>query len=42
MMAVFVEVSGTFDLTTSESKKETMCMPTPRALATKIVFNATG
>ena len=42
MMAVFVEVFGTFGLTTSESKMETMCMPIPRAPATKIVFNATG
>ena len=42
MMAVFVEVFGTFGLTISESKMETMCMPTPRAPATKIVFNATG
>ena len=41
-MAVFVEVFGTFGLTTSESKTETMCMPIPRAPATKIVFNATG
>ena len=42
MMAVFVEVFGTFGLTISESKTETMCMPIPRAPATKIVFNATG
>ena len=42
MMAVFVEVSGTFGLTISESKTETMCMPIPRAPATKIAFNATG
>ena len=42
MMAVFVEVFGTFGLTFSESKTETMYMPIPRALATKIVFNATG
>ena len=42
MMAVFVEVFGAFDLTISESKTETMCMPIPRAPATKIVFNATG
>ena len=42
MMAVSVEVFGTFGLTISESKTETMCMPIPRALATKIVFNATG
>ena len=42
MMAVFVEVFGTFGLTISESKTETMCMPIPRVLATKIVFNATG
>ena len=41
MMAVFVEVFGTFGLTISESKMETMCMPIPRAPATKIVFNAT-
>ena len=42
MMAVFVEVFGTFGLTISESKTETMCMPIPREPATKIVFNATG
>ena len=42
MMAVFVEVFGSFSLTISESKTETMCMPIPRAPATKIVFNATG
>ena len=42
MRAVFVEVFGTFGLTISESKTETMCMPIPRAPATKIVFNATG
>ena len=42
MMAIFVEVFGTFGLTISESKTETMCMPIPRAPATKIVFNATG
>ena len=41
MMAVFVEVFGAFGLTISE-KTETMCMPIPRAPATKIVFNATG
>ena len=41
-MAVFVEVFGTFGLTISESKTKTMCMPIPRAQATKIVFNATG
>ena len=42
MMAVFVEVLGAFGPTISESKTETMCMPIPRAPATKIVFNATG
>ena len=42
MMAVFVEVFGTFSLTISESKTEIMCMPIPRAPAMKIVFNATG
>ena len=42
VMAVFVEVFGAFGLTISESKTETMCMPIPRAPATKIVFNATG
>ena len=42
MVAVFVEVFGTFGLTISKSKTETMCMPIPRASATKIVFNATG
>ena len=41
MMAIFVEVFGTFSLTISESKAETMCMPIARAPATKIVFNAT-
>ena len=40
MMEVFVEVLDTFGLTISESKTETMCMPIPRAPATKIVFNA--
>ena len=33
MMAVFVEVFGTFGLTILESKTETMCMPIPRAPA---------
>ena len=42
MMAVFVEVFSTFGLTTSEGKTETICMPTPHAPATQIVFNATG
>ena len=42
IMAVFVEVFGTFGLTISESKAETMCMPIPRVPATKTVFNATG
>ena len=42
MMVVFVEVFGAFGLTISESKTETMCMPIPRAPATKMVFNATG
>ena len=42
MMAVVVKVFGTFCLIISESKTETMCMPIPRARATKIVFNATG
>ena len=42
MMAVFVEVFGTFSLTISESKADPMRMPIPRAPATKIVFNATG
>ena len=41
MMEVFVEVFDTFGLAISESKTETMCMPIPRAPATKIVFNAT-
>ena len=41
MMEVFVEVFGTFGPTISESKTETMCMPIPRAPATKIVFNTT-
>ena len=42
MMATFVEVFGTFDLTISESKTETMYMPIRCAPATKIVFNAMG
>ena len=42
MMVVFGGVFGTFGLTISESKTEIMCMPIPRALLTKIVFNATG
>ena len=42
MMAIFVEAFGTFGLTISESKSETMCMAIPRVPATKIVFNATG
>ena len=42
MMAVFVGVFGTFGLTISESKTETMCMPILRAPATNIVFNTTG
>ena len=42
MMAVFVEVFGTLDLTISESTTEIMCMPIPYAPATQIVFNATG
>ena len=41
MMAIFVQVFGTFGLTISVSKTETMCMPILRAPATKIVFNAT-
>ena len=41
MMAVFVEVFGTFGLTITESRTETMCMLIPRAPATKTVFNAT-
>ena len=43
MMAVFVQVFGTFGLTFSESKTETMCMPIPRAPITKMIdFNAAG
>ena len=42
MKAVFAEVFGAFGLTISETKTETVCMPIPRAPATKIVFNATG
>ena len=42
MMAVFVEGFGTFGLTISESKVETMYMPIPLAPTAKIVFNATG
>ena len=40
MVTVFVEV-GEFGLTTFESKTETMCMPIPRAPATRTVFDAT-
>ena len=40
--SVFVEAFGEFGLIMSESKTETMCIPVPRALATQIVFNATG
>ena len=40
MMAVFVEVFGTFGSTIiSENKTETMCMPIPHALATNAVFS---
>ena len=42
MITVVVDVFGTFGLTISESKTETMCMPITRAPATKIVLNATG
>ena len=42
MMAVFAEFFGTFDLTISESKTETMYMPIPRAPAAKIIVNAMG
>ena len=42
MMAVFVEVFGTFGLTISESKAGSMCMRISRAPATNIDFNATG
>ena len=42
MMAVFGEVFGTFGLTISESRTETMCMPIPRPPVTKIFFNVTG
>ena len=42
MMAVFVEIFGTSGLTISEGNTETICMPTSRAPATKIVFNVTG
>ena len=42
MIVVIVEVFGAFGLTVSESKMETMCMPTPRAPATQIIFNVTG
>ena len=42
MMAVFVEIFGTFGLTLSESTTETMYMPILHAPATKIVFKATG
>ena len=37
-----VEFFGTFSLTISESKTETICMLIPRAPTAKIVFNATG
>ena len=40
MMAIFFEAFGTFGLTISESKTETMCMPIPREPARQIVFNA--
>ena len=40
--SVLVEVLGTFGLTISESKTDTMCMLISRAPATKIVFNAAG
>ena len=42
MMAVFVEIFGTFGLTISEGNTETIAMPTSRAPATQIVFNVTG
>ena len=42
VMAVCVEVFDASGLAISERKTETMCMPIPRALAMKIVFNATG
>ena len=42
MVAAFVEFFGTFGLSISESKMETMCTSIPRASETKIVFNATG
>ena len=42
MMAVFIAVFGTFGMTISESKTETMWMPIPRAPATQIVLNVTG
>ena len=41
-MMAFVGVFGTFGLTISESKTETIYMPIPRAAATRIVFNVTG
>ena len=40
MMAIFIEVFRTFGQTISESKTKTMCMPTSRATATQLVFNA--
>ena len=40
MIAVFVEVLGAFDRTISERKTETVFIPTSRALASPIVFNA--
>ena len=42
MLAVFVEVFGTFGVNISQNKTENMCMPIPCAPATQIVFNATG
>ena len=42
MMAALVEVFGTFGLTISEKKTEIMCMPIPRAPATKIVLKCHG
>ena len=41
MMVFLVQVFGTFNLATSESRTETMCLPSSRAPATQIVFGTT-
>ena len=42
MMAVIVKVCGTFGLTVSKKKTETMQMPIPHGLVTPITINAAG